>query len=637
MLSASKLSMCFGEKVLFKNASFQLNPGCHYGLVGANGSGKSTLIKIFCGDLTPEKGDISIPQLFRLGTLKQDHYLYENVSILNTVLMGNQSLWAAWQAKEQLLAKVDFSEVECLLLDELEEKINAQQGYSAESEAAQLLEGLGLSLTVHHQPLSTLSGGYKLRVLLAQLLFSKPDALLLDEPTNHLDIFTVQWLEGYLKNFEGLLLVSSHDRKFLNNVCDHIIDVDHETVKIYKGDYDSFLETKQFNLEQLAAQHETQEKKKERLQVFIDRFQAKASKAKQAQSKMRLVEKIEDQLEDLELVPSSRQFPVLKFDLCRLSSAISLKTQAISKAYGKKQVLKSLSFEVERGDKIAFIGPNGVGKSTLLEILTASLPACEGNYEWGFATYPVYFPQDHAKALVGDHTPLSWLAQFDTGLSEEKLRAILARVLFTGDAVHKLTGILSGGEAARLLLAKMMMVKHNVLIFDEPTNHLDMESADALCTALQEYPGTLLFVSHNRHFVAQVANRIIELTPEGLTDHRCSFEEYLQKKNHDFLNPSLKTAAKSSPVSTVKPTHHQNKNDQKKRQQVEKKIKLAEEQCAQLELKIEAHNKQLSQANFYEVTLVAQVDQLLHARQILEQELEQALRYWEQAALELQQ
>jgi len=477
MISASSLSMRFGGKILFKNANFQLNPGQHYGLVGANGSGKSTLIKILIGDETPESGNVAIASQLNVGALKQDHFLYENIRILDTVLMGKKQLWEALKGKDELLKHEHFTEVECHKLEEFDKVISEHDGYTAESLASKLLEGLGLPNRIHEQPMHTLSGGYKLRVLLAQLLFSEPDALLLDEPTNHLDLFSIRWLEGYLREFEGTLLISSHDRDFLNGICNHIVDLDYGTIKIYKGNYDRFLEAKASEKELKESVFEKQDKKREDLQEFIDRFGAKASKAKQAQSKMRLVEKLGDEMDKLDIRMSSRLYPKLNFVQVRPPGIRALKVSGISKSYGEKQVLKNISFEIERGDRVAFIGPNGIGKSTLLEIIANNLSSDNGNFEWGFAAQPAYYPQDHARIVNGQISLLDWLSNQDTQVAEQSVREILGRVLFSGDDVKKQVGVLSGGETARLVLARMMLQKQNVLIFDEPTNHLDMEAA----------------------------------------------------------------------------------------------------------------------------------------------------------------
>lgn len=538
MISASNLSMRFGGKILFKQANIQLLPKVHYGLVGPNGSGKSTLIKILMGDITPEAGDVAIPSNINVGALKQDHFIYENVLTRDVVLMGRAKLWEAMQAKEALFQKDEFTENDCNDLAKYEKVIEEQNGYVAESEAAQLLEGLGIATARHVLPLKSLSGGYKLRVLLAQLLFSHPDIMLLDEPTNHLDIFSIRWLEEYLKDFPGTLLLSSHDKQFLNHVCDYIVDLDYETIKIYKGNYDAFLIAKEEHKllkESLLAK---QDKRKEELMDFVDRFKAKASKARQAASKMKLVEKLEESMEDNHLAPSSRKYPKLRFEICRSSGATTLSLKGLGKSYGGKSVLKNVEFEIERGERIAFLGVNGIGKSTLLEILTKHVSADEGSFSWGFEAHVAYFPQDHAREASGNNTLLDWLGQYDTSATQEKLRGILALVLFSGDDVHKPVRVLSGGETARLLLAKMMLVKQNVLIFDEPTNHLDMESIDALLSALENYAGTILIVSHNRYFINRLATRIIEMSHEGLLDFKCGYEEYIEKRSIDLLNAS---------------------------------------------------------------------------------------------------
>ena len=623
--------MRFGAKILFKNTSLQLNPGNHYGLVGANGTGKSTLIKVMIGDLTPETGIVALPSQVTIATLKQDHYLYEEVAILNVVIMGKKALWDTLQKKELLLQKEDFSEEDCETLDQLEKKIAREDGYAAESQAAKLLEGLGLTASVHHQPLSTLSGGYKLRVLLAQLLFSKPDILLLDEPTNHLDLFSIRWLEGYLKGFPGTLLVSSHDRNFLNATCDHIIDLDHETLKIYKGNFEDFMETKALFLEQAELILEKQEKRRDDLQTFVDRFKAKASKARQAQSKMRLVEKLEHSMEAMNQAPTSRRYPHLNYDLCRQSGAITLKVKELAKSYGEKKVLHGLSLEIERGDRVAFLGPNGIGKSTLLEILTGFQSPCSGSFEWGHASHIAYFPQDHAKIVQGPYTVLQWLSLWETKVTEQHLRSILGKVLFSGDDVHKLVECLSGGEAARLLLARMMLQKHNILIFDEPTNHLDMESVEALEEALLNYPGTILFVSHNRHFVSEVANRIIEISPSGIFDRRCSFEEYLEMRDQDFLSAQSKPKKETSTKESSLAFNH-SKQEQKAKSQLEKQAKKAEENCQILEQKIKQLETSMSHPSFFQITPKDEIQKILSQKINWEKDLENALIKWEQSS-----
>jgi ATPase subunit of ABC transporter with duplicated ATPase domains len=632
MISLTHLSMQYGDKILFYVDSLQLNPGNHYGLVGANGSGKSTLIKILLGLVTPESGDVNISNRTKIGALGQDQFAFDPERILDTVIMGNPRLWKAMQSKQDLLSAHVFNPESCHLLEDLEKEIEREGGYVASSEAAKLLEGLGLPESVHLNPMHTLSGGYKLRVLLAQVLFGKPYILLLDEPTNHLDIYSIRWLEGYLKNFPGTLLICSHDRQFLNSVCNWMIDVDHETLKVYQGNYDQLVDLKIFNAIQLEAQLSKQEKKKEQLQQFIDRFRAKASKARQAQSKMKLVGKLEDSMDQMNLKPSCRKYPNVHFEQVRPSGAIVLKVNNISKSYSNKQVLNNISFEVERGEKVAFLGANGIGKSTLLEILNQALPSCSGQFEWGHAAQVAYFPQDPAKYLQGDYTLLSWLRQFDREIHEERLRDLLGKVLFSGDDVHKPVKVLSGGEAARLLLARMMLLKHNVLIFDEPTNHLDMEAVEVLIEALQNYEGTLLLVSHNRYFISQLANRIIEISCEGISNYPCTLDEYLKKKDYDLLAGIQDKKSNPKQKPTGLSGYEEQKQKQRSKTQLERKIKLAEEQCHELEQKISAINHKLASDGFYLNTPKSDIEKLLEQKSSLEKKLEQAFIDWEIAS-----
>lgn len=628
MITATNLSMRFGGKILFKQSHFQLNPGCHYGLIGANGAGKSTLLKILSQDITPEEGKVSIPSQYTIGTLKQDHFLYETVAIIDVVLMGNAPLWQAWQAKERLLEKIEFVEEDCFQLEELEKIIENHQGYSAASKAGAILEGLGLPTSSHHHTLNTLSGGYKLRVLLAQLLFSKPAILLLDEPTNHLDLYSIKWLEDYLKQFPGTILLSSHDRDFLNHVCNYILDLDYQKIIIYKGNYTEFLKTKAALQEQKEGLIAKNEKRREDLQEFIDRFKATASKAKQAQSKMKLVEKLEDEITEFETAPSSRKYPRLSFEPHRSSGAVVLKVKDIHKSYGNKQVLSHISFEVERGDRLALVGANGIGKSTLLEILTEHLLLDKGTWEWGYATDIAYFPQDHLREIQGKPSLLEWLSAQDPIIPEQKVRELLGRLLFTGEDAKKPASILSGGETARLILAKMMLIKNNVLIFDEPTNHLDMESIEALLEALHSYKGTIIFVSHNRHFVSHLANRIIELTDKGVKDYRCSYLEYIEKREMDLLAYRSKSANKTTPLpqQLKKPALNNlpSKFQQKKAiEQIEKKIYQIEEKIKELE-------QQMAVENFYANLPLKEIQKLtLHQKELKKQ--------WEEAMQELDQ
>ncbi len=625
--------MRFGGKILFKDVNLQLDPGHRYGLVGANGSGKSTLIRLITGELTSEGGEISRPAQLSIGSLKQDHFAYEDTPILSIVLQGRPRLWEAMQKKAELLGRA-FDEKACDLLDQIETQFTESGGYGAESEAAKLLEGLGIKEELHRQNLSILSGGFKLRVLLAQLLFSKPDILLLDEPTNHLDMPSIKWLEGYLCQFGGTVLISSHDRIFINAVCTDIIDLDHQTLTVYKGNYDAFAAVKLAIQEQREAELSNQEKKKEHLQSFIDRFRAKSSKARQAQSKMHLVKKLEKEMSELDLPPSCRMYPKISFQQYRPSGAISLKVQNLCKAYGDKKVISALSFAVERGDRVCFVGPNGIGKSTLLNTLTARIAQDLGTFEWGHAVKVAYFPQDHKKEVNGEQTLLQWLTKECPSIPEQKLREVLAKVLFSGDQADKSTAILSGGETARLILAKMMLHEHNVLLFDEPTNHLDMEGTDALIEALQNYPGTLLIVSHNRYFISQIANRIIEMQPDGIKDIRGTYADYLAQADKDIFFTSLQEKTQET---SDKRDYQQHKEKRKEEAKIKRQIALLEEECHKLEQAISVLDKQLASDNFYEKTPPEELKRLLKQKNDLESRLNLCLGEWERLGLFLQE
>lgn len=630
MIQANQLKMRFGPKILFQNANFQLNPKNRYGLVGPNGSGKSTLIKILASEVSPDAGNISFPSRFTIGTLKQDHFIYENLAIQDVVLMGKTVLWQALQNKQMLLAQSHFSDEQCQKLQEIEHVIEKENGYQAESQASTVLEGLGISSQHHRNPLQTLSGGYKLRVLLAQVLFSQPELLLLDEPTNHLDLFSIKWLEEYLQGYQGTLIISSHDREFLNKVSTHVMDIDHETITIYPGNYSAFLETKKEMLE--ANQHllEKQAKKKEHLQEFVDRFRAKATKARQAQSKLRFAEKIQEEMEDLLIKPTSRRYPKIKFEVDKQSGIRTLRVQNLAKSYGPKKVLHDLTLEVERGDHVAFLGANGIGKSTLLEILTSTIPADGGSFDWAAGAKIGYYPQDHHRYITKGCPVLDWLSQFDPQSSQQTLREILARALFSGDDVLKTVDVLSGGELARLILAKLMLEKHNVLIFDEPTNHLDMESTENLIEAIQHYPGTILVVSHNRYFVSKVAKRIIEMNEKGIVDYKGSFEEYIETREFDLLKPTkpLSTSHKDNPLP--KTDYLESKQLRNLKNQQEKKILAAEKKCVELEEQLKKLDEVIHQDDFYRNHTEEQIQKQLSLKLVLEKQIEEAMLLWEQ-------
>jgi len=534
MISVSNLAKSFGSQLLFEGAAFQLNPGRRYGLVGANGSGKSTLMRILAGEEIPSDGMVSIPKRLQLGVLRQDHFAYEAEPILDVVLMGNAELWQAMAEKEEVLARSEES-FDAERYAELEDIILHHNGYAVESEAAEILEGLGIPAEVHRQPLSTLSGGFKLRVLLAQTLAASPGALLLDEPTNHLDILSIRWLEKFLQSFAGIVVIISHDHRFLDNVCTDILDVDYETVTLYPGNYTDFDTAKHSERQRMQKEAAKREKEIAHHKTFVDRFRAKATKARQAQSKMRLIEKQQDALEPIPV--SSRRYPNFRFHQQRPSGKDALTLDGISKAFDDNVVLTEVSLVVRRGEHMAIIGPNGIGKSTLLKIAMGELEADAGNAEWGYETYPGYFAQDHREQLESERQTVEEnLWELCPGETIGFVRGQLAQVLFSKDEVKKRLGNLSGGEAARLVFARLAVQEPNVLVLDEPTNHLDLEAIESLVEALKSYDGTLIFVSHDRWFVSKLANRIVEITPTGLQTFDGTYEEYVAKCGDDHLD-----------------------------------------------------------------------------------------------------
>jgi ATPase subunit of ABC transporter with duplicated ATPase domains len=534
MISVSNLEKAYGDRVLFADASFQLNPGQRYGIVGANGSGKTTLLNILSGDAEATRGVVSIPKSARLGVLRQDQFLYEHQQILEVALMGHPELWEAMVAKEELLANAHV-EFDVDRFSELEETVQRLDGYTAEARAATILEGLGLPTEVHRQPLSTLSGGFKLRVLLAQVLAGSPDVLLLDEPTNHLDILSIRWLEKFLSDFAGPVAVVSHDHRFLDNISTGILDVDYQTVTLYHGNYSDFLEQKVEDRERKEKEIEGRQKEIAHHQKFVDKFKAKASKARQAQSKAKMIERKVEEME--ELPGSSRRYPKFKFEPRRTSGKEVLKIDGVTKAFGDKEVLPGVSLQVNRGDRLVIMGPNGIGKSTLLKILMNQLPADQGKVEWGYETRPGYFAQDHHEQLSDpDRSAEQWLWDFCPGANRGFVRGALGAMLFSGDAAEKRLSALSGGEAARLVFSRLSLEQPNVLVLDEPTNHLDLESIEALVVALQNYEGTLILVSHDRWFVGQLATRIVEISPGGIRDYLGTYEEYVHACGDDHLD-----------------------------------------------------------------------------------------------------
>jgi ATPase subunit of ABC transporter with duplicated ATPase domains len=544
-----KLTKRFGPKILFENVSMQFDPGKRYGLTGANGAGKSTLIKMLAGEEDSDTGAVSIPASLRLGVLRQNHFAYESERLLDAVMMGNEALWGAMQEKDRLLAGEVTDEIG-VRLGELEGTIAEENGYAAESDAAELLVGLGLTTEQHDKKMSTLPSGYKLRVLLAQVLFSQPDVLLLDEPTNHLDLDSIRWLETFLKSFRGTLVVVSHDRHFLNSVVTHVADVDYQTITVYTGNYAEFVAAKYENRARAEAQNATAKKKIAELQSFVDRFGSHASKSKQAQSRVKQIEKLEVK----ELKRSSLVRPFIRFEFDKPSGRDVLRMEGVGKAFGTKKdrkvIFEGLSLNLNRGDRLAVVGPNGIGKSTLLKLMVGAYPGLDeetrkdthkadtGTIRWGHDTNVGYFAQDHHEA-IGEKdkgvTAFEWLYAVDRTAPQETIRGILGRLLFSGEAALKPTEALSGGECARLLLAKLLLSRHNVLVLDEPTNHLDIESIEGLLDGLKLFAGTVVVVSHDRHFVSELATRVVELRPHEVIDYGGTYEEHLERHGQEYM------------------------------------------------------------------------------------------------------
>ncbi|HYH01646.1 MAG TPA: ATP-binding cassette domain-containing protein [Bacillota bacterium] len=512
---------------MFENVNIKFTPGNCYGLIGANGSGKSTFLKILSGELDPNQGEVIVTPGERLAVLKQNHFEYDPFSVLQTVIIGHQRLYAIMEEKEKLYAKADFSEADGLHLAELEAEFAELNGWDAESDAAKLLNGLGIAEDLHEKKMEELNGNEKVRVLLAQALFGNPDILLLDEPTNHLDVASITWLESFLYNFENTVIVVSHDRHFLNKVCTHIADIDFGKIQVYVGNYDFWYESSQLALRQMKEANKRTEAKIKELQEFIQRFSANASKSKQATSRKKLLENLT--LEDIK--PSSRRYPFIDFKPDREAGNDLLDVKNLSKAIDGVPVLQNISFTVTKGDKIAFVGTEGLAKTTLFQILMGETTSDSGTFSWGKTTSQAYFPKDNSEFFGGvELTLVDWLRQYSKDQTDTFLRGWLGRMLFSGEEALKKAEVLSGGEKVRCMFARMMLSGANVLVLDEPTNHLDLESITALNDGLERFRGTLLFTSHDHQLVQTVANRIIEITPEGLIDRRMSYDEYLENR-----------------------------------------------------------------------------------------------------------
>ena len=524
MLEVKDLEVYYGMIQAIKGISFEVNQGEVIALIGANGAGKSTFLKILTGQIEPSKGDVSITPGQRLSFLEQDHFKYDEYNVLDTVIMGNDRLYQIMKEKEAIYAKEDFTEEDGNKASELEAEFADMNGWEAESDAAQLLNGLGIGTDLHYKTMAELNGSEKVKVLLAKALFGNPDILLLDEPTNHLDLDAIAWLEEFLINFENTVIVVSHDRYFLNKVCTQIADIDYAKIQLYAGNYDFWYESSQLIIKQMKEANKKKEEKIKELQDFIQRFSANASKSKQATSRKRALEKIELD----EIKPSSRKYPYIDFRPAREIGNEVLTVEGISKTIDGVKVLDNVSFIVNHDDKIAFVGSNELATTTLFNIITGNMEPDEGSYKWGVTTSQAYFPKDSAAEFNREDTIVEWLTQYSPDPDPTYVRGFLGRMLFAGDDGVKKVKVLSGGEKVRCLISKMMICGANVLVFDDPTNHLDMESITALNNGLIKFPGVTLFTSHDHQFIQTTANRIMEIVPSGqLIDKITTYDEYL--------------------------------------------------------------------------------------------------------------
>lgn len=635
MISISGLTKSFGGRTLFEGVTLQLNQGSRYGVVGANGSGKSTFLKMLAGD-DPSgfSGSINMLRHARLGVLRQDRFLDDEARILDLAMQGDAEVFGALRELDQL-AREELPDAQ--RQSELGEFVALRNGYALESRASRILAGLGIATQIQQQALGTLSGGYKLRVLLGQVLVGMPDILLLDEPTNHLDLVSIRWLEGFLMEYPGCLLVVSHDHEFLDRVSSHVLDVDYQTIKVYTGNYTAFVEQRQAVREQKEREIANTEKILAEKRAFVERFKAKASKARQAQSRAKQIEKIEVEV----LAPSSRRSPHFNFEQARPSGRDVVLVSELAKAYGEKSVLKGASFQMRRGERLGIIGVNGAGKSTLLRLLSGRQAADAGTIEWGHEVRLGYFPQDHSEILSDPkQNGLDFLWQSAPTESVGFIRSHLGRVLFSGDDVKKTIASLSGGEAARLLFARLSVEKPNVLLLDEPTNHLDFEAIEALAQALTGYAGTLLLVSHNRWFVSRLCTRIIEVTQDGLREFPGGYAEYIQNFGVDHLDRE----------GVARASREQSREQQRKARDLPEAIELSWEEQKRLrnrkkqlpKLRIEAEaaiasvekrQKEIQAAyatpGFFESKSPAEVTALRKEESGLGPKLERLLQDWE--------
>ena len=532
MLTTANITIQFGAKPLFENVSVKFGNGNRYGLIGANGCGKSTFMKILGGDLDATAGNVSKDPHERIGKLKQDQFAYEEYSVIDTVLMGHEELWQVKAEKDAIYANPEMTEADGIRAGDLEAEFAEMDGYTAESRAGELLIGVGIPVDQHYGSMTAVAPGWKLRVLLAQALFSDPDILLLDEPTNNLDINTIRWLEGVLNARNCTMIIISHDRHFLNSVCTHMADLDYGEIRLYPGNYDDYMMASTQVQETLLSNNAKKKAQVAELKAFVSRFSANASKSKQATSRAKQIDKIT--LEEVK--PSSRQSPFIRFDEDKKLHRLALEAEGLSKSFDE-ELFDSLNLMVEVGERIAIIGPNGIGKTSLLRCLVGDLEPTAGNIKWSENASLGYYAQDHAADFEKDTTLFDWMDYWGKESDDDQvIRGTLGRLLFSQDDIEKSVKVISGGEQGRMLFGKLMLQRNNILLMDEPTNHLDMESIESLNLALENFPGTLIFVSHDREFVSSLATRIIELTPNGIVDFRGTYEDYLRDQSMEQIN-----------------------------------------------------------------------------------------------------
>jgi len=650
VINIAGLEKRFGPQILFSDVQLQLNPKERYGLVGANGSGKSTFLKLLTGDEGTDGGTIVFGKKLRLGVLRQDQFVADELRIVDVAMMGDQEVYDALRRVDAIALDENPDANEIALLNE---RIATFDGYTLESRARETLLGLGLGTEQLEQRLGTLSGGFKLRVLLAQVLVGRPDVLLLDEPTNHLDILSIRWLEQFLNSFAGCAVVISHDRRFLDGITTRILDVDYQTVTDYPGNYTQFVARKELNQKQRNTEIERAERKIAEKQAFVERFRAKATKARQAQSRAKQIEKIEV----AEVVRSSRRAPLFLFQQERPTGRDVVSVDGLSKSYGSKRVLTDVKFQIRRGEKVAIIGKNGIGKSTLLKILSANLEADAGTVEWGVHVKAGYFAQDHHDLLHDPEvTPLSYVWDLVPHETTSYVRGQLGRMLFSGDEVEKKVTTLSGGEAARVIFASLAVTRPNVLLLDEPTNHLDLETIDALAHTLKSYEGTLLFVSHDRWFVSQIADRIIELKDDGVHDFSGTYEEYLQRDGADHLDAAqvvlaakkekknvsetpkeLKPQAQAETPRAVELSYEERKRRANRLKTLPKKLDSIMAEIDRLETERSSIQTRYTEPNFFS-SVSDEEQRKMHYREAqLSAEIDELMQQWEEVESELKE